>query len=218
MKRSVLLGLTVAAVFMASYVAPASIAAQRDVKDTTLTSTEMPAARLEFDSRLEYVGTQTIMLSSTTRAEQHFFVEAEGGQIKRLYWVQFEGKLEGRGRPYDYSNDPTIEVGGEIFHTNYRFYPPSGFGGRKGSDGDQARQLLEERGYRLGSDLARVRLVWLLDEPPRNELMIIYVEDLAQHELTVADLERDTATWEDFRTGLRRRAVQGLRLLVAPSP
>ena len=212
MKRSVSRVLSVAAVLMAVYVGPPSIAAQRDVKDKTLTSAEMPAARLEFDSKLEYVGTQTIMLSSTTRAEQHFFVEADGGRIKRLYWVQFEGKLEGRGRPYDYSDDPTIEIGGRTFHTNHRFYGPSGFAGSKGSDGDQAHQLLEERGYRLGSDLARVRLVWLLDQPPRNELMIIYLEDLAQHGLTVADFERDTAIWEDFQTSIRRRALRGMRL------
>ncbi len=98
------------------------------------------------------------MLSATTRAEQHFLVEADGSRIRRLFWVQFEGKVGGSGT-YDYSRDPTIEIDGRPFHTNFRFYPTPDFAGRAGSDGDQAQQLLEGAGYVLGADLARVRLV-----------------------------------------------------------
>lgn len=197
---------------LAVLVGHSDASAQRRVEGTTLYSDTLPAVRLEFDARLKYVGTQTIMLSGATRAEQHFFVESDGRRIKRLYWIQFEGKPAGKGRPYDYSADPTIDIGGRPFHTNHRFYPTDGFAGRAGSDGDQAQRRLAREGYTLGSDLARVRLVWLLDDPPFNELMIIYLEDLADHRLSVADLRADPQRWDQLAAELTRRALEGMRL------
>ncbi len=193
---------------------PREAAAQRPVEGTTISSDTLPAVRIELDASLNYVGTQTIMLGPTTRAEQHFFVESEGGRIVRLYWLQFEGKVGGRGRPFNYSRDPTIDFGGTFFHVNYRFFPTSGFSGSPGSDGDAAQQLLEREGYRLGTDLMRVRLVWLLGDPPLDELMIIYLEDLSDHDLTVAELERDPARWRTESAVLQRRALAGMRLIV----
>jgi hypothetical protein len=187
-------------------------AQEREVDGNVITSSATPAARLVLDDALVYVGGQNIMLNSTTQAEQHIYVEADGKRIRRLYWIQFEGRLNG-GRPYDYSADPVVDLAGKSFHTNFRFYPPSGFAGPAGSDGDQARQLIESKGYELGPDLARVRLVWLLGEPPLDELMIIYVEDLEPHGLTVSALDADDARWQSFKEGLRDRAARGLQVL-----
>lgn len=194
---------------------PPAAVGQRRVDGTTITSTTMPAARIEIDTAFAYVGTQTITLSSGTKAEQHFFVDAEGRRVRRLFWLQFEGKAEG-GRPYDYSRDATTEIWGHLFHTDARFYPTSGFAGRPGSDGDRAAQLLAREGYVLGADLMRIRLVWLLDDPPLNELMVIYLEDLADHGLTVGDLREDHARWEGLSAALQRRAVAGMRLVSPP--
>lgn len=196
------------------FLAAAGTASQdREVDGNTITSSATPAVRLVLDPALDYVGGQSIHLGSTTRAEQHIYVEAdEHRRIRRLYWIQFEGKEGGRGRPYDYSSDPVVDVAGKRFHTNYRFYPPSGFAGPPGSDGDQARELLEREGYRLGPDLGRLRLVWLLGDPPLDELMIIYVEDLEEHGLTVAELERDEARWEAFQKKLLDRALEGIEI------
>ena len=189
-------------------------AQDRTVDGNTITSSATPAVRLVLDEALDYGGSQNITLSTTTRAEQHIFVEADDDKrIRRLYWLQFEGKVDGRGRPYDYSSDPVVEIAGKDFHVNYRFYPPSGFAGPRGSDGDQARQLIESKGYTFDPDLGRVRLVWLLGEPPLDELMIIYVESLAPHGLTVAALERDEARWQAFRETLRDRAIAGMQIV-----
>jgi hypothetical protein len=168
------------------------------------------------DSNLTYVGTQTVMLSGTTRAEQHFFVEAQGSRITRLYWLQFEGKPEGSGRPYTYSTDPTTALGEQQFRAAVRYYPTSGFAGPGGSDGDRAQQLLEQEGYTLGTDLMRVRLVWLLGEPAWNELMIIYLEDLGDHDVTVDDLRRNPERWRDVAAGLEARALAGMRITPVP--
>src|SRR5437764_14069327 len=61
----------------------------RTVKGRVLTSTAMPALRLEFDKEFKYIGNQDFILYDVARAEQHFFVDADKqGRIKRLYWVQ----------------------------------------------------------------------------------------------------------------------------------
>ena len=53
--------------------------------------------------------------------------------------------------------------------------------GRPDSDGNRARAFLGTKGYRLGSDeVMSQRLVHLIDEAKRNELMIIYLEDLSR--------------------------------------
>jgi hypothetical protein len=55
--------------------------------------------------------------------------------------------------------------------------------------------------------------VWLLDGPAFNELMIIYLEDLGDHRLSVAALRGAPDLWNEFAAGLERRALGGMRLL-----
>ncbi len=204
-------GMVIAAAFIGVGLCANPVHAQRTVDETTITSTSLPAARITMDSSLTYVGTQTVMLSGATHAEQHFFVDARESRIARLYWLQFEGKPAGSGRPYTYSSDPVVESGGRQFRANVRYYPTSGFAGPPGSDGDHAQQFLRGVGYTLGTELMRVRLVWLLGEPAWNELMIIYVEDLADHGLTVSDLRDDSDRWKQVAAALETRALTGMR-------
>lgn len=190
----------------------APLAGQRPVVVGAIISDALPAATIHVDPSLAYVGGTAFDLYGIANAEIHLFVESDGDRVKRLLWVQFEGYRADNDHTYDYSGDPTVDIGGRDFHVNARFYPPSGFGGRPGSDGDRAARLLEENGLRLGSDLARVRLVWLLDEPPRNELMLIYLEDLADHGLSLDDLRADEERWRSFADGLRERGGDAIRI------
>ncbi len=188
--------------------------AQRSVDGTVLVSAASPSVMLRLDSLLTHVGSQHLVLGAAD-AEQYLFVGADGPRIRRLYWVQFEGYRD-TFHTYDYSADSSIEVQGRQFQVDYRHYPPSGFAGPPGSDGDFARRLLEREGYELAPDLGRVRLVWLWDAAAQHELMIIYVEDLAAHGLTLDDLCEDPVLWERFRKGLLDRALEGLSILSSP--
>ncbi len=42
--------------------------------------------------------------------------------------------------------------------------------------------------------------------------MIIYLEDLADHGLTVVDLEQSPERWEELRVRVLERALSGLRV------
>src|SRR5437764_7787607 len=73
----------------------------RKVKGQVLTSTAMPALRLEFNKEFKYIGNQDFILYDVTRAGQHFFVDADKpGRTKRLYWVEFEGYLPSKTRTH----------------------------------------------------------------------------------------------------------------------
>jgi len=55
----------------------------------------------------------------------------------------------------------------------------------------------------------------LIDEAKRNELMIIYMEDLSGMGLTAADLVkggRAAARWDEISNGLLERAAKGMEV------
>ena len=156
----------------------------RKVTGQTLTSTYLPAVRIKFDKAFKYVGNQSFVLYEVARAEQHFFVDADTkGNIKRMYWVQFEGYLASNTHSYDYKITRTVDIGGLSFIADAQARNISGNPGRADSDGSRARAFLEAKGYRMASnEVLWQRLVHLIDESKRNELMIIYLEDLKRNE------------------------------------
>ena len=189
----------------------------RNVHDQTLTSTENPAVRLEFDKKFKFAGSQTFILYNVARAEQFFFVDAdEHGAIKRLYWVQFEGYLPDNTHTYKYEVTKTVNIGGldfiaDAYARNYKVTIV-----RPDSDSGRARAFLETKGYHWASDdnLSQ-RLVHLVDDKKRAELMIIYREDLSGLKLTAADINpggRAAAQWNDISKELLERALKGLKV------
>ncbi len=188
---------------------------RRVVGDGTVTSQSHPAATLEFDRRFKYAGGQRFTLYEVADAEQHFFVDADSeGRIRSLYWVQFEGYLPSNTHSYNYRSTRRANIGGLEFIVDSWFRKTSG-ASRPGSDGARARELLEARGYRFPPEVASVRLVHLTDDSKRNELMIIYTEDLAPSGLTVEALQPG-APAENRATGLGEellsRATAGIQI------
>jgi hypothetical protein len=189
----------------------------RSVKDQVLTSTEMPAVRIEFAKGFKYVGNHSFILYDVAHAEQHFFIDADKeGRVKRMYWVQFEGYLPSNTHTYRYKVNKTANIGGLEFVADAYARNIKGNPGRPDSDGARARAFLESKGYRMASDdVLSQRLVYLVDEAKRNELMIIYIEDLSGMGLTAADIAeggRAAARWDEISNGLLERAAKGMKI------
>lgn len=194
-----------------------SVQQPRRVQGQTLTSAHLPAVQIKFDQPFKYAGNQSFILYDVANAEQHFFVDADKeGRIKRMYWVQFEGYLPSNTHSYKYKPTKLVDVGGlefiaDAYAVNFTANPA-----RAGSDGSRARSFLESRGYRMASDdVLMQRLVNLIGADKRNELMIIYLEDLRGMQLTAADFAKDgraVTRWDEVSKGLLQRAVEGLRI------
>jgi hypothetical protein len=189
----------------------------RSVKGQVLDSRELPAVRLRFDKAFSYAGSQEFILYDVARAEQHFFVDADKqGRIKRMYWVQFEGYLPSNSQSYRYRVNKVVNIGGLDFIADAYARNIKGNPGRPDSDGNRARTFLEGKGYRMASDdVMSQRLVHLVGEQKRNELMVIYMEDLAGMGLTAGDLGTDgraSGRWEEISKGLLERALKGMEV------
>ncbi len=201
-------------------VSPAVEAPARTVKGRTLTSADLPAVRLEFGKDFKYVGTHTFILYNVARAEQHFFVDAgKDGRIKRLYWVQFEGYLPDNTNSYNYKGPKTVNIGGldffaDVYARNIRANP-----GRPDSDAAKGRAFLESKGFRLGSDeTVSERFLYYIGPDKRNELMVIYIEDLGLTGMKAADLGpngNDAAKWPAFSEGVLERALRDMKVMPA---
>jgi hypothetical protein len=182
-----------------------------------LTSNGMPSVRMKFDQAFKYVGTQSFVLYDVAHAEQHFFVDADKtSRIKRMYWVQFEGYLESNNHTYKYPVTKTVNIAGldfiaDAYARNIKTNP-----GRPDSDGSRARAFLQSKGYRIASDeVISQRLVRLVDERKRSEVMIIYLEDLSPTGLTAADLAKDgkaAARWDQISKELLERALKNMEM------
>ena len=189
----------------------------RRVTDQKLTSTHLPAVSIKFDKAFKYVGNQSFVLYDVANAEQHFFVDADKqGRIKRMYWIQFEGYLPNNTHSYDYKSSKTVDIGGLTFIGDAQARNISGNQGRADSDGNRGRSFLQAKGYRMASDeVLWQRLVHMVDEAKRNELMIIYLEDLSGMGLTAADLAKGgaaAARWDEVSKGLLDRAIKGMKI------
>jgi tetratricopeptide (TPR) repeat protein len=196
----------------------ADTAPTRKVTGQVLRSTVMPAVNLELKKEFKYVGGHTFILYEVARAEQHFFVDADAkGRIKRMYWIQFEGYLPGNTHTYKYKKTKSAKIGEMEFIADASAINIKASRGRPNSDGDRARQFLEKKGYRLVSDdILAQRLVHLVDKEKRNELMIIYSEDLAEKKLTAKDLApggRAAAQWDTISGELLKRALGGIKVV-----
>ncbi|MDQ2869726.1 MAG: hypothetical protein M3S32_03210 [Acidobacteriota bacterium] len=159
-------------------------APERVVRGQTLVSDRDPRVALEVAPAFRYAGGQRFPLYGVADAEQHLFVDAdERGVVRRLFWIQFEHYLPGKGGEYAYEALPErVRMGPLEFFGDTRVFPgyARGFStARPGSDGARMGDLLRKKGLTLPSTAARARMFHVPDASRRSELMIIYAEAVA---------------------------------------
>ena len=189
----------------------------REVKGRVIRSPSLPAAELEFGKDFRYAGGHKFVLYEVANAEQHFFVDADkDGRVKRMYWVQFEGYLPTNTHTYDYKVTNQVTIGGLAFVADAWARNIKANPGRPDGDGARARAFLESKGYKLASDeIMSQRLVHLIGNTKRDELMIIYLEDMTPLGLTAPDVNKGgkaEAKWSDISAGLLARAQKNLKI------
>ena len=149
---------------------------ERVVKGHRLISRSDPAITIQLPRSARYVGADRWDLYDICDAELHLFVEADRSKrVRAFYWIQFERYLPNNTHVYNYSKDTAVTFAGRPFWQRIRF-GPTDEPQRAGSDGEHVRQMLAKAGYELPPHMTNVRLVHLLDDSRRQELMFIYAE------------------------------------------
>lgn len=194
--------------------AGADKAPERTVQGTTITSKSDPAIKITLPASAQYLGADRWDLYNVADAEVHVFVEADAQKkLQRLYWVQFEAYLPDNTHSYDYPFKEKLTHGGLEFDVTPNFRPTSG-PTRPGSDREHVLAMVAKAGYQLPAETMSVRLVHLLDESKRKELMFIYAEDLAASGFTNEQLTtpEGQAKWAEIKKGLIERALERIKL------
>jgi len=188
---------------------------ERSVAGNVITSERDPAVRIELPRSVRYVGVDRWVLYDMADCELHAFVEADDQMsVQRLYWVQFEGYLPTRPElRHTYDSPRRTNIGGFDFYVD-TWVTPSDAKHEPGSDSEHVKALLRAGGYKMPG-MMKVRLVHLLDEQKRKELMIIYGEDLASTGFSVDDLRQGGKAhdrWPAIADGLIDRARSKISL------
>ncbi len=150
-----------------------------------------PPSTLRFDPAYRHLGGQKFILYGVADTEQHFFVETnDDNSLKSVYWIQYEAYLPDKPYTYDYDDSPLrVTLGDTEFYTDTAMveFDPT-IKRKRGTDGAMAREFLAKHGYVFPGDFAYARLVYLTDESRTKELMIIFIDDLADYGVTAAEL------------------------------
>jgi hypothetical protein len=195
-------------------------APERQVSESTITSTHDPALRITLPTSVRYVGADRWHLYNIADCELHAFVEADGqNRVRKLYWVQFESYLPSRpDLHHSYDSPRHTAIGGLDFYVD-TWVRANGAPSQAGSDREHIEALIRGKGFKMPANMAYVRLVHLLDDQKRKELMIIYGEDLAPTGLTAADLDEHGKAhdrWPDIEKGVIERAQSSIHLQPQP--
>jgi len=205
-----------------SFLPQQSAAPERKTTRSAIVSANDPGVRIQLPDSAQYVGADRWVLFGIADCELHAFVEADPQKnVQRLYWVQFEGYLPSKpDLHHTYDSPRHATIGGLDFYVDTWVRPDSAQSD-KGSDREHIEALLHQKGYRMPAGMMYVRLVHLLDQQKRKELMIIYGEDLAPTGFTAADLSeggKAFAQWPNIEKDLIDRAKQKIAVHPTTNP
>ena len=183
---------------------------EREVEGNVITSERDPHVRIHLPNSAQYVGAHRWVLYGMADCELHAFVGVDPQKnVQRLYWVQFEGYLPTRPElKHKYDSPRHANIGGMDFYVD-TWVRAKDAETRPGSDVEHIVALIRAKSYHMPDGMMYVRLVHLLDEQKRKELMIIYGEDVAQSGLTAAELQpggKAHERWPTIAKGLLERA------------
>ncbi len=210
MKRTIVL------VFFCCSLAAQLRSPERKVEGNVITSEREPRVRIRLPKSVEYVGADRWVLYGIADCELHGFVEADGEKnVQRLYWVQFEGYLPSRPElQHKYDSPRHVKIGGMDFYVD-TWVRPNDAETQAGSDREHIEALIRQKRYRMPAGMMYVRLVHLLDEQKRQELMIIYGENLAPSGFAAAELQEGGKShdqWPTIEKGLVGRAEEKIAI------
>lgn len=218
MRQSLLL-IGIATLSCVAFVPPAE-APERKVEGNVIISRREPDARIELPKSVQYIGADRWLLYDIADCELHAFVEADSQKkVQRLYWVQFEGYIPAKpDLRHQYDSPRHTTIGGLDFYVD-TWVRPNNTQTQKGSDREHIEALVRAKGYTMPAVMMYVRLVHLLDEQKRKELMIIYGEDLAPTGFSAADLSeggKAFAQWAAIDRDLIDRATTKISITEKP--
>jgi hypothetical protein len=205
---------------LAIFLAQQTVAPERKVEPGAVLSARDPNVRVRFPQSAQYVGADRWNLYDIADCELHAFVDSDAQKnVQRLYWVQFEGYLPSKpDLAHQYDSPRRTSIGGLDFYVD-TWVRSKDEQTRQGSDRQHIEELIRSKGFSMPAGMMYLRLVHLLDERKRKELMIIYGEDLSPTGFVAADLSKGGKAfgqWPAIERGLLERAEKKIAIQQNP--
>jgi len=209
-------GTIILAAFVGCLTAIAQTPERKVVNNNIIISDRDPKARIELPKSVWYVGVDRFLLQEIADCELYAFVEVDDQKnVQRLYWIQFEDYLPSKpDLHHQYDSPRHMKIGGFRFYVD-TWVKRTNENITAGSDEDHITALILSRGYNMPAGMMSVRLVYLLDEQQRKELMIIYSENLKPTGFAAADLKKGGKAenlWLSLEDDLLVRARQEIKI------
>jgi len=189
---------------------------ERKVEGNVVTSERDPKVQIRLPNPVQYVGADRWVLYDIADCELHAFVEADKQKnVQRLYWVQFEGYIPSKpDLKHEYNSPRRAKIGGMDFYVD-TWVRSNDAKMTPGSDREHIEALVRGKGYQMPAGMMYVRLVHLLDEQKRKELMIIYGEDLTPNGFAADELSKGGRAydrWPAIENALVETAVKKIAI------
>jgi len=187
----------------------------RYVEGQKLISTQMPGIAIRFSDEFIFVDRQSFTLFKNSAVEQFYFVKADDKKkIKALYTVQFESFLPEINQTYNYKIKDSLPINGVSF-----LYSPV-YNKTQAILGDTLKSDVWHRfmgllfkGYQMPAEIIGHRFIKLVDSTKRNEILIIYNEDLKNTGTTADELDKDSIKNGQVMSQLLQNALKGFSIL-----
>ena len=183
----------------------------RTVEQNIFVSTHMPALSMKVDNVFTYAGSLQFVLSQTVQVEQFLFVDASEGKVKRLFEVQIEGHLPGNDLKYEYPIADVTALGSHEYACDAAFQDlRSMIEASPDSDFARADGFLVDEGYSMADYVIRVRLVRVIGETRRNEILFLYFEDASYSGMNPVDFSYVTQPLENESSAVQQLLARAL--------
>ena len=204
------------AAFVSCLAAATQTPERKVVNNNIIISDHDPKVRIELPKSVWYVGVDRLVLQDIADCELYALVEVDDQKnVQRLYWIQFEDYLQSKpDLRHQYDSPRHMTIGGFSFYVD-TWVKRTNENITAGSDEDHITALVLSQGYKMPAGMMSVRLVHLLDEQKRKELMIIYSENLTG--FAAADLKKGGKAenlWLSLEDDLLVRARQEIKIEV----
>lgn len=202
---------------------PASMPASADdtsrpVNDNIVLSSTNPSLAIKIDESLSFLGRHPIRIRDVAAGERIVFADTDGTKVRRLFILQFEGFLPGIDGYYRYDLSASPVVAGYPFRSNgFAFNLAASLENEPGGEAADTGRFLVAQGLEAPRDWAMWRSLTVTDVARRNELILFYVEDAADHGLTLAEIYepgtfRATPAWIRLQAEMEQRANAAFQL------
>jgi hypothetical protein len=157
----------------------------RYIQDGVLVSRCLPPLRFQAGPGFWYLGAHPFRIRNLAAGERHVFADTAGGRVRRLLLLQFEGYLEGVEGSYNYRTTNPVHLGGETYNQNLYFFDA---GTDLAPEGAATRAFLDRQKLSWPREQMMSRFVRVVDAARRNELIIFYLESVADAGYTLAQV------------------------------